>query len=40
VAIGAVVFGVVMMLIPWRRADQMAAHDAERTAADTEEGER
>lgn len=30
VAIGAIVVGVVIALVPWRRADQMAAHDRER----------
>ncbi|CAL9343700.1 hypothetical protein SUDANB121_00333 [Nocardiopsis dassonvillei] len=40
VAIGAIVFGAIMALIPWRRADEMAAADARNTAADTEEGER
>ncbi|MEU0490114.1 sodium-dependent transporter [Nocardiopsis sp. NPDC006139] len=31
VAIGAIVVGAVIALVPWKRADQMAAHDRERT---------
>ncbi|MDE3722126.1 sodium-dependent transporter [Nocardiopsis sp. N85] len=43
VAIGAIVIGVVVALVPWRRADRMAAQDAERLKSgttDTEEGDR
>ncbi|WP_306368481.1 sodium-dependent transporter [Nocardiopsis sp. CC223A] len=38
VAIGAIVFGVVMSLIPWRRADQQAAHDHEHSGLEEEGG--
>ncbi|MFY7066354.1 sodium-dependent transporter [Nocardiopsis changdeensis] len=43
VAIGAIVVGAVIALVPWKRADQMAAHDRERTEGtgqvhDKEEG--
>ncbi|MDT0331503.1 sodium-dependent transporter [Nocardiopsis lambiniae] len=43
VAIGAIVIGVIVALVPWRRADRMAAQDAERLKSgttDTEEGDR
>ncbi|QVJ02972.1 sodium-dependent transporter [Nocardiopsis eucommiae] len=32
VAIGAIVFGVVMSCFPWKRADAIARHDAERVS--------
>ncbi|NYH55283.1 MULTISPECIES: sodium-dependent transporter [Nocardiopsis] len=37
VAIGAIVFGIVLSLLPWKRADALAAQDAEyATATDAE----
>ncbi|WP_026116480.1 sodium-dependent transporter [Nocardiopsis valliformis] len=33
VAIGAIVFGIVVACVPWKRADTIARHDAERVAA-------
>ncbi|KOX15750.1 sodium-dependent transporter [Nocardiopsis sp. NRRL B-16309] len=38
VAIGAIVFGVVVSLIPWKRADQLAANDARDEAAEAGSG--
>jgi NSS family neurotransmitter:Na+ symporter len=42
VAIGAIVFGIVVSLFPWKRADDLARQDADTAAATatTEEGDR
>jgi NSS family neurotransmitter:Na+ symporter len=34
IAIGAIVFGIVVACFPWKRADAIARHDAERAAAE------
>ncbi|MBE2999540.1 sodium-dependent transporter [Nocardiopsis sp. HNM0947] len=39
VAIGAIVFGVVMSLLPWKRADRIAASDRQGETADNEQDE-
>lgn len=39
-AIGALVIGIAVSALPWKRADALAAHDTEQTPAASEEGER
>ncbi|QUX26792.1 sodium-dependent transporter [Nocardiopsis akebiae] len=39
-AIGAIVFGIVVSLFPWKRADALARQDADTEDATTKEGER
>lgn len=37
VAIGAIVFGIVMALLPWKRADRIAQYDAQQESGENEQ---
>src|SRR5699024_2451226 len=37
VAIGAIVFGIVMALLPWKRADRIAQYDAQEESGESEQ---